>query len=89
LVTEIIKKKGKWDDEITSPKIRQTLQHWGYVLTKADYDQEKKERRQKKQKGGQIDEVCSTNYSFEYEHNKLAYIRLKDIVREHGIIQTF
>lgn len=27
-----------YDDYTVSPKIRQTLQHWGYVLTKHDYD---------------------------------------------------
>ena len=45
LVTQIIKKKGKWNDETTSPKIRQVLQHWGYKLTKKDYDTEIKRRR--------------------------------------------
>lgn len=28
LVTQITKKRGKWNDEDISPKIRQTLQHW-------------------------------------------------------------
>mgnify|MGYP003317291098 CR=1 FL=1 len=36
LVTQILKKKGKWNDESISPKIRQVLQHWGYKLTKKD-----------------------------------------------------
>ena len=44
LVTQIIKKKGDWNDESISPKIRQVLQHWGYVLTKKDYDIEIKRR---------------------------------------------
>ena len=44
LVTQILKKKGKWNDETISPKIRQTLQHWGYKLTKADFDKEVKRR---------------------------------------------
>ena len=48
LVTQIIKKKGKWDDETTSPKIRQVLQHWGYKLTKKDYNIEIKRRKSKK-----------------------------------------
>lgn len=36
----LIKKSGKkdgWNDHTISPKIRQTLQHWGYQLTKKDY----------------------------------------------------
>ena len=45
LVTQIIKKKGKWNDVTSSPKIRQVLQHWGYRLTKKDYDIEIKRRR--------------------------------------------
>ena len=44
LVTQILKKKGKWNDETISPKIRQVLQHWGYVLTKRDFDHELKRR---------------------------------------------
>ena len=45
LVTQIIKRKAKWDDETVSPKIRQVLQHWGYKLTKSDYDFEIKRRK--------------------------------------------
>ena len=45
LVTQIIKKKGSWKDEAISPKIRQVLQHWGYVLTKKDFDAEIKRRK--------------------------------------------
>ena len=37
LITLIKKKNGKWNDETISPKIRQTLQHWGYKLTQKDY----------------------------------------------------
>lgn len=44
LITLIQKKGGKWNDETISPKIRQTLQHWGYKLTKSDYDFEIKRR---------------------------------------------
>jgi len=47
LVTQILKKKGKWNDETISPKIRQVLQHWGYKLTKADFDNEVKRRATK------------------------------------------
>jgi len=36
LVSQIKQKNGKWSDEKISPKIRQTLQHWGYRLTKND-----------------------------------------------------
>ena len=44
LVTQIVKKGGKWNDSHISPKIRQTLQHWGYKLTKKDFDDEIKQR---------------------------------------------
>ena len=44
LVTQILKKNTTWDDENISPKIRQVLQHWGYQLTKKDYDNEVKRR---------------------------------------------
>ena len=44
LVTQIQKRNGKWSDETISPKIRQTLQHWGYELTKKDYDYELKRK---------------------------------------------
>ena len=37
LISLIKKKDGKYDDFSISPKIRQTLQHWGYVLTEADF----------------------------------------------------
>ena len=37
LIRLIQKKKGRWNDETISPKIRQTLQHWGYRLTKGDF----------------------------------------------------
>ena len=38
LVSLIKKKGGEWNDNNISPKIRQTLQHWGYRLTKRDYN---------------------------------------------------
>jgi hypothetical protein len=38
LINLIIKKEGEWNDVTISPKIRQTLQHWGYRLTKKDFD---------------------------------------------------
>lgn len=44
LITNILKKKSKWNDESISPAIRQTLQHWGYKLTKKDFDSEVKSR---------------------------------------------
>ena len=50
LVTQIVKKKGKWNDEKISPKIRQVLQHWGYKLTKKDFDAEIKRRRKRTKK---------------------------------------
>ena len=48
LVTLIQRKNGEWDDYSISPKIRQTLQHWGYQLTKADFDKEIENRNNKK-----------------------------------------
>ena len=47
LITQITKKSGKWNDETTSPKIRQTLQHWGYRLTKKDFNEIVKKRKNK------------------------------------------
>jgi hypothetical protein len=38
LINQIKKKKTKYNDFTVSPKIRQTLQHWGYVLTLKDYN---------------------------------------------------
>lgn len=45
LVTQILKKGGKYDDFNISPKIRQTLQHWAYVLTEKDFDYEVNDRK--------------------------------------------
>lgn len=47
LVTMIMKKggKGDWDNPEISPAIRQTLQHWGYKLTKSDFEKELKNRK--------------------------------------------
>jgi hypothetical protein len=44
LITQIIKKNSKYNDEKISPRIRQTLQHWGYKLTKEDFRLEVKRR---------------------------------------------
>lgn len=46
LVTQIMKKGGNkdWDNHKISPAIRQTLQHWGYHLTRRDFDKEIKSR---------------------------------------------
>lgn len=38
LIRLIQKKDKAWDDFSVSPVIRQGLQHWGYVLTKKDFD---------------------------------------------------
>ena len=47
LVTEILKKgtKKDYNNDKISPAIRQTLQHWGYKLTKKDFDDEIKSRK--------------------------------------------
>lgn len=50
LVTQIKNKNGDYDDYHISPAIRQTLQHWGYVLTQDDYEKELKIRENKKNK---------------------------------------
>ena len=47
LVTQIQKKRGSYDDYDISPKIRQVLQHWGYKLTKGDFNREIKSRQNK------------------------------------------
>jgi hypothetical protein len=47
LISLIQKKKGYWNDHDISPKIRQTLQHWGYRLTKKDFETELTNRKQK------------------------------------------
>lgn len=73
LISLILKKKGgKYDDETISPKIRQTLQHWGYVLTKKDFEEEKKDRKNKK--GG------SSPMQKLYYQNKDDYLRLRAII---------
>lgn len=36
LMNKILRKKATYDDESVSPVIRQSLQHWGYQLTKSD-----------------------------------------------------
>jgi hypothetical protein len=38
LITLIKKKNADYNDESVSPKIRQTLQHWAYKLTKKDFN---------------------------------------------------
>ena len=42
LMKMIINKNSKYDDFEISPKIRQTLQHWGYQLTRDDFETFKK-----------------------------------------------
>ena len=38
LIRLILEKRAKFDDPTVSPRIRQTLQHWAYKLTKKHYD---------------------------------------------------
>jgi hypothetical protein len=38
LINKIDKAHAKYNDESVSPAIRQTLQHWSYKLSKADYE---------------------------------------------------
>lgn len=42
LINLIVRKGGKYDSFEISPKIRQTLQHWGYMLTQRDFLNETK-----------------------------------------------
>ena len=44
LISQIIKKKGKWNDYEISPKLRQNCLEWGYELTKKDFDEYKKSK---------------------------------------------
>lgn len=44
LINMIIDKKAKYNDYDISPKIRQTLLHWGYELTLKDFNDIKKHR---------------------------------------------
>lgn len=37
LITKIYKADAEFDDESVSPVVRQTLHHWAYELTEADY----------------------------------------------------
>jgi hypothetical protein len=39
LISLILKKSAKYNDESISPVIRQALQHWGYQLTEKDFEQ--------------------------------------------------
>ncbi len=48
LITKIINADSKYNDFNVSPAMRQTLQHWGYQLTKSDFDKEVKQRKAKK-----------------------------------------
>ena len=45
LITYILRKNTNFDDFKISPKIRQSLQHWGYILTKEDFINDKKKRK--------------------------------------------
>ena len=47
LITMVVKKGATWDDEKISPKIRQTLHHWAYTLTEADFNAELRARAAK------------------------------------------
>jgi hypothetical protein len=39
LITKCVKTGAEFDDFTVSPVVRQTLQHWAYRLTRADFDQ--------------------------------------------------
>ncbi len=48
LVTKTLEKNTDYKDKSVSPKMHQVLQHWGYVLTKKDFDNEVKRRNEGK-----------------------------------------
>ncbi len=37
LAAKVLSAKTSYDDPTVSPVVRQTLQHWGYALSEADY----------------------------------------------------
>ena len=45
LMNEVIKKGKKYDDLMLGSVIRQVLLHWGYELTKKDFDEYKKTKK--------------------------------------------
>jgi len=45
LMNEIIKRGKNYDDPTVSPVIRQVLLHWGYELTKKDFEDYKKSKK--------------------------------------------
>ena len=48
LIGKIVKSGKKYNDASVSPKVRQLLQHWGYRLSKNDFDKRVKELKVKK-----------------------------------------
>ena len=48
LIGKIVKSGKKYNDASVSPKVRQLLQHWGYRLSKNDFDKRVKELKAKK-----------------------------------------
>ena len=71
LVTELLKKNAKWNDYNEGKKLRQILQHWGYKLTKSDYDNELKRRAIKKKGGSDGDTDDENNIDEEEFGNAL------------------
>ncbi|EGD79978.1 hypothetical protein PTSG_13010 [Salpingoeca rosetta] len=47
LCNKIMRASGRFDDTRVSPVVRQTLLHWGYELTKRDYDKHVKKYAKK------------------------------------------
>jgi len=42
LIGKCVRQGKAFDNKAVSPVVRQTLQHWGYVLTEKDFDKQKK-----------------------------------------------
>ncbi|XP_076445586.1 uncharacterized protein LOC143283287 [Babylonia areolata] len=49
LISKCVKSGASYNNHAISPVVRQTLQHWGYKLTKEDYDVYAKKMKQKGQ----------------------------------------
>ena len=47
LISKCVKSNASFDNHTISPVVRQTLQHWGYRLTKEDYEAYAKQMKRK------------------------------------------
>ena len=47
LISKCVRSSSSFDNHTISPVVRQTLQHWGYRLTKEDYEVYAKQMKRK------------------------------------------